>query len=125
MRHSQNARGETTPFSGADEWRKIHMKVGKYVTQKFLSARSDKDVDGKIFIIDGVFPEIINGVEKLCLRLKGLEKPLVLNQTNISTLSMAFGDDTDHWMNQKISLVIVTVMFNGSPTEGIQIKVVR
>jgi len=101
------------------------MKVGKYVTQKFLSARSDKDVDGKIFIIDGVFPEIINGIEKLCLRLKGLEKPLVLNQTNISTLSTAFGDDTDHWVNQKISLVIVTVMFNGSPTEGIQIKVVR
>ena len=99
------------------------MKVGKYITHKFLSAKDDKDVDGKTFIINSVHPEIINEQEKLVVRFKGLDKPLALNQTNLNALTLNYGDDTDQWINQKVTLMIITVMFNGAPTDGIQVKI--
>ncbi len=100
------------------------MKVGKFVTQKFLSAEKDgKDIDGKSVIIDAAYPETINEQEKLCVRFKGLDKPLVLNQTNLNVLMMAYGEDTDMWVNNKVQLIIANVMFNGVAREGIQIKI--
>jgi hypothetical protein len=99
------------------------MKVGEFITQKFLSAKMDKDIDGKTFVIDSVHPEIINEQRKLVIRFKGLDKPLVLNQTNLNALTLNYGDDTDQWINQKVTLMIITVMFNGAPTDGIQVKI--
>lgn len=99
------------------------MKAGEFITQKFLSAKMDKDIDGKTFVIDSVHPEIINEQRKLVIRFKGLDKPLVLNQTNLNALILNYGDDTDQWINQKVTLMIITVMFNGAPTDGIQVKI--
>ena len=101
------------------------MKVNKFITQKYLSAKADKGIDGVITIIDSVFEENINGQDKLVMRLKGQEKPMVLNQTNLNALMMAYGEDTDLWVSRKVQLIIVTVMFNGVPTEGIQVKPIK
>ena len=99
------------------------MKVDKFNTQKYLSAAKDKDLDGKSFVIDAVFPETINDVEKVCMRLRGVDKPLVLNQTNLHLMMSAFGDDTDRWVNNTVVLRIIDVMFNGQTTKGIQVKI--
>ena len=100
------------------------VNVKKFVTQKYLNAKNDgKDVNGKHVVIDAAFPETINGDEKLCLRFKGIEKPMVLNQTNISILSAALGDNTDDWISKKVSLSVVKVSFNGELKDSLQVNV--
>jgi len=101
------------------------MKVGQYVTQKYLSAKMDKNIDGLISVIDAVFSENINSVDKLVMRIKGCEKPMVLNQTNLNALILAFGDDTDTWINKKIEIRVVGVMFNGALVDGLQVKPIK
>lgn len=100
-----------------------------YKTEKrFLSAKDDKfQIDGQTFIIDAVFPEEIRGndgsvKENLVVRLKGVEKLLSLNQTNLTILATDFGDDTDNWVNEKITLMVVSTKFKGEITQGIQVK---
>jgi hypothetical protein len=98
------------------------VKVKKYVTEKqYLSASNDADeIKDKKFVIDAVFPEVVNDVEKLCLRLKGITKKLILNQTNITILSASFGDDTDMWVSKPVTIRIVKVKFNGELVPSIQ-----
>lgn len=99
------------------------MKATRFTESKYLSAKMDKaSIDGKKFTIDAVFPEVINGTEKLCARLRGVEKVLVLNQTNIAVLVQKYGDETDLWVNQVITLNVIGIMFNGSLVDGIQVR---
>lgn len=101
------------------------MDARKFVTpKKYLSVEHDaKDIDGKTVVIDGVFPEVINENEKLVMRLKGLEKKLAMNQTNIMTMVKAFGENTDKWVNQTIALRVVNITVGGNLIGTIQIKV--
>lgn len=101
------------------------MKAGKYADSKYISATKNKEVDNKTFVIDAIFPEVINGSEKLVMRLRGLEKAMILNKTNINALISGFGDDTDQWVNQKVQLLVITVMFQGTPTDGIQVRAIK
>lgn len=101
------------------------MKMEKFISQKYLSAAKNKDIDGKIFVIDSVFTEVINGVDKVVMRFKGLDKTLVLNKTNMNALVAAYGDESDTWINNKVQLIIIWTTYQGNPTEGIQIKAIK
>lgn len=46
-------------------------------------------------------------VPKLCLRLKGLAKPLLLNKTNVKTLAKALGTDPADWTGATATLLVV------------------
>lgn len=99
------------------------MKASKFTESKYLSAKVDKnEIEGKTFVIDAVFPEVINGTEKLCVRLRGLGKVLVLNQTNIVATMNAFGEDTEMWPSHSVQLNIVGIMFNGQIVDSIQVR---
>jgi hypothetical protein len=95
--------------------------------KRYLSAKDDVTLDGQTLVIDAVFPEEIKGndgsvKESLCIRFKGQEKLLSLNQTNLTVLSTAFGDNTDEWVSRKVKLNMVNVKFKNEVTKGIQVN---
>lgn len=103
------------------------MKATDFITAKYLTAKVAGEYNGKQYIIDSVFREVIGQggqeQEKLCVRFKGIDKPLPLNQTNLTILSSAYGDDTDMWINKKVTLRIVQVKFDGELVKGIQVEI--
>lgn len=102
------------------------VKATEFVTAKYMTAKQAGDLNGKSYIIESAFREEIGqkGEEqdKLCIRLKGVEKPLPLNQTNLMVLMTAYGDDTDLWINKKITVRLVNVTFNNELVKGIQLE---
>jgi hypothetical protein len=50
------------------------------------------------------------------------EKPLVLNASNLETLSDAFGDDTDAWPGHRIKIRCVKTQFQGKTVDGLRVE---
>lgn len=94
--------------------------------KKYLSAKDDGKLDGQIMTIDSVFESEIsdnkgNSQDGLCMRFKGVEKVLVLNQTNLTACMNVWGEDTDKWINHKVKFALTNVLYNGNTVKGIQI----
>lgn len=61
--------------------------------------------------------------EKLVLRFRGRDKGLVCNVTNFDTIEMMYGDETDEWVGQPITLYTDhTVKFAGKKAPGIRVR---
>ncbi len=61
---------------------------------------------------------------KWCLHFSELEKPLVLNGTNIQlTAQICASEDTDHWIGKRVVLYTdPTVMYAGKMVGGIRVR---
>lgn len=61
---------------------------------------------------------------KWCLTFHDIEKPLVLNSTNIQLCAQICGsEDTDHWIGKRIVLYTdPNVSFQGKLTGGIRVR---
>jgi hypothetical protein len=68
---------------------------------------------------EGAEPE-----QKWCLTFQELDKPLVLNATNIQLCEQICGsDDTDHWVGKRIVLYVdPNVSYAGKLTGGIRVR---
>lgn len=68
---------------------------------------------------EGADPEM-----KWCLTFADIDKPLVLNQTNIQLCERILGsDDTDHWRGKRLVLYTdPTISFAGKLTGGIRVR---
>lgn len=68
---------------------------------------------------EGAEPEL-----KWCLTFHEIEKPLVLNSTNIQLCEQIFGsDDTDYWIGKRIVLYTdPNVSFQGKLIGGIRVR---
>ena len=101
------------------------VKASKFTTAQYLSAKTAGEFNGKKFTINAAFSSLVGSLgkekEKLLVRLEGIDKPLVLNQTNLAMLTIAYGDDTDQWINNKVILNLVSVSYNGQIVLGIQL----
>ena len=69
--------------------------------------------------MEGAAPE-----HKWCLTFHELDKPLVLNSTNIQLCAQICGsDDTDHWVGKRIVLYTdPNVSFQGKLVGGIRVR---
>jgi hypothetical protein len=69
--------------------------------------------------MEGAAPEM-----KWCLGFQELDKPLVLNSTNIQLCAQICGsDDTDHWVGKRIVLYTdPNVSFGGKLVGGIRVR---
>lgn len=101
------------------------VNVKKFVEGKYLSAKNVGDNRGKTVTIDAAFQDVINEEEKIVLRLSGIEKPMPLNHTNISILFAEYGENTDMWINQKVTIGIVKVKYQGELVDSIQLSPVK
>jgi hypothetical protein len=56
------------------------------------------------------------------LYLEGYDKGLILNRTNASTIAELYGDNTDDWNGEAITLFSAMVSFQGKNGPAIRVK---
>jgi hypothetical protein len=104
------------------------MRASDFTSSKYLSA-SDFGNQPTHWIIAAVASEIIgrdDPQEKPVLQPRDRSgKPagrgLVLNVTNLRTLSRAFGDEMESWVGQTVCISAVWVAFHGEQVRGIRV----
>lgn len=106
-------------------------RIGEMIESKFLK-KEDVGERGVLVTISGVEQKNVamQGAEpdlKWTLIFEELDKPMVLNSTNIHMCAKACGsDDTDHWNGKKIVLYEdPNVSFGGKLVGGIRIRAPR
>lgn len=82
------------------------------------------DLQGRepIVVIAGCLMQDLGGESKPVLTFEGQQKGLVLNRTNATVLTDAFGDDTDAWMGKSIQLYSEKVFFQGQMKDGLRLR---
>jgi len=63
-----------------------------------------------------------DGAEKPVLYFDEIEKGLVLNKTNANAIEKMYGDDTDGWEDERISIFPTYVDFKGEQVAAIRVK---
>lgn len=103
------------------------MKTSQMTSSKYL--KQDDIGDGKLVTIAGFKKENVGqegepAEHKWTVTFEELDKPLVLNATNIQLAEKACGsDDTDDWIGQKIVLYVdPNVSYGGKLVGGIRIR---
>ncbi len=99
-------------------------KVSEMIQSKFL--RKDDVDDDVIVTIKDVSLEDMpgdSGEQRWVLAFRELPKGLVLNTTSIRVLEKAFGQDSDDWRGQKVSLYVdPNVSFKGQVVGGLRLR---
>lgn len=98
------------------------MKMSEEFPSKYLKA---SDLQGREVRVtmSNVEREKIGDDTKPVLYFKGKDKGIVLNKTNASTITDAYGDDTEDWYDQPIILFSVMVDFQGKVAPAIRCRV--
>lgn len=97
------------------------MNINDQFPSKFLKAA---DLDGKniLVTIKDCMVETIGEDKRPVLYFAGKEKGVVLNKTNATNISEAYGPDTDEWTGKKVMLYTAFVDFQGKSMESIRIR---
>jgi hypothetical protein len=97
------------------------MNVNEAFPSKFLKASDIGDAQ-PVVIIKDVVMETIGEDRRPILYFAGKEKGVVLNKTNATNISEAYGPDTDEWTGKKVILFTAWVDFQGKSVEAIRIR---
>lgn len=98
------------------------MKISEEFPSKYLKAADLGGKEARV-VMSNVEKEKLGTDDKLVLYFKGKEKGVVLNKTNSNTISDAYGDDTDDWIDQDLILFSVMVDFQGKVGPAIRCRV--
>ena len=99
-------------------------KVSEMIQSKFLR-KDDVDDDVIVTIKDVSLGDMPgdSGEQRWVLAFRELPKGLVLNTTSIRVLEKAFGQDSDDWRGQKVSLYVdPNVSFKGQVVGGLRLR---
>lgn len=99
-------------------------KVSDMIQSKFLR-KEDFDED-RILTIKGVTLEVMPGDagdQKWVLYFREEAKGMALNVTTIRVLEQAYGDDSDHWIGNKVKVYVdPNVSFGGKIVGGLRLR---
>lgn len=98
------------------------MKMSEAFPSRYLKADDDIPEDGVVVTIKDVEVEKVGDDNKPVITFRGMEKRLVCNKTNAKVIAKIYGDDTDDWCGQKITLYATDVEFQGDVMRGIRVK---
>ena len=59
---------------------------------------------------------------KFVVYFEGQQKGVVLNKTNAELLSMLYGDESDDWIGEEVTLFTMQVTFQGKTTNTIRFR---
>ncbi len=97
-------------------------KLSDLYPSKWLTA-AELEEDGIIVTIRDIQVEkMADGIEKPVLYFDEISKGLVLNKTNAKAIEKLYGDDTDNWEDERVSIYPTFVDFKGEQVEAIRIK---
>lgn len=82
------------------------------------------DLQGRSVTIkmDRAVFETIGKDEKLVLYFQGKDKGMVLNKTNANNIAFIYGQETDDWRGQEITLFEAMVDFQGKTVPAIRVR---
>lgn len=95
--------------------------VNDMFPSKYLRA-ADCDDGDLVLTIRGVNPERIGQDDKWIVLFRETDKTLVLNKTNTKVITKLYGDDTDNWVGQQVTLFGTEVDFQGDMVPAIRIR---
>ncbi len=96
------------------------MKIGELFPSRYIKAT---DLDGdQVFTIEAVKREELNGEARAVVDFKESETGLVLNRTNANTIASLYGQDTEDWLGQRITLFATEVDFRGQQTLATRVR---
>lgn len=96
------------------------MRISDQFPSDYLRA---VDVEGEItLVMTEVKMEQLGEDSKPVLYFEGKDKGLVMNKTNASTISALYGDDTEDWRGEAITLFSAMVSFQGRNVPAIRLK---
>jgi hypothetical protein len=101
------------------------MKVSEMYPSKWLRASDVEDGDLVLTIREVRQEEIGQGSqtdEKWVVYFEEEEKGLVLNKTNTNTIAKLYGNDTEDWIGQPITLFATEVSFQGDMVEALRVR---
>jgi hypothetical protein len=97
------------------------MNVNEAFPSKFLKASDIGDAQPTVTMKEVVM-EDIGEDRRPILYFVGKDKGVVLNKTNATNISAAYGPDTDDWTGKKVILFTAWVDFQGKSVEAIRIR---
>ena len=97
------------------------MRISDQFPSDYLRA---VDLDGREITVTmaKVEMETIGEDTKPVLYFEGKEKGMVLNKTNAGSIVNLYGDDTDEWKGEDITLFSAMVSFQGKTVPAIRVK---
>jgi hypothetical protein len=99
-------------------------KVSEMIVSKFL--RKEDFEEDRVMTIKGVkFEDMAgdSGQQKWVLYFREEAKGLAMSITTIRVLEAAFGDDSDHWIGNKVKVYVdPNVSFGGKIVGGLRIR---
>ena len=104
------------------------MKLNEAFPSNFLKA-ADLNGQSVTVTIDNVTSEELgqgrDKEQKLCIAFRGKEKKLICNKTNAGTIAKIYGDDTDAWIGQRITIAPREVEFQGAMVWAIRVSLAK
>src|SRR3990167_4125077 len=98
------------------------MKISTAFPSKWLKAADLQGSTPHVIIASIRMEDIGDDDQKPVLYFQGKTKGLVLNKTNATNITLAYGDDTDAWIGQEIVLFTAWVDFQGRSVEAIRVR---
>lgn len=99
-------------------------KVSDMIQSKFL--RKEDFEEDRVMTIKNVKLEDMpgdDGQQKWVLYFREEQKGMALNVTTIRVLEQAFGDDSDHWIGNKVKVYVdPNVSFGGRVVGGLRLR---
>lgn len=89
---------------------------------KFLSAADLNEEKVTATISSVEMEEMQGGDSKPVIYFEELEKGMVANKTNCTTISALYGDDSDEWVGEKVTLFPTYTTFNKQNVACIRIE---
>jgi hypothetical protein len=103
----------------------LPMKLSEVFPSNYLKADDLKGNAAVVTIASAEIEELGKGNQKdkkLVLGFRGKEKKLVCNVTNANTIAKLYGDDTEGWIGQRITLLPREVEFQGEMVLAIRVS---
>jgi len=104
------------------------MNLNEAFPSAFLKAQDLNNKSVTVEIASVELTELGQGRDKetkLLVSFRGKEKKLVCNKTNASTIAKLYGDDTDGWIGNKITLQPREVEFQGDMVLAIRVSLMK
>mgnify|MGYP001360431972 FL=1 len=82
------------------------------------------DLNGRsaTYTVSGCIAEDVGDDTKLVLAFSEIDRPLVLNKTNVTTMAELFGPESDGWEGKQIKLLPSTTQYQGKTVKCTRIS---
>lgn len=96
--------------------------VNEAFPSKYLSAADLQGRPVDVVIDSATQEQMKDGEHKLCIYFRGKKKGMILNKTNARRIADMYGDHTDGWIGQPITLVVAEVEYQGDTVQALRVK---